>query len=374
MVGLVLFVGGTWLLYWNEGRSVATAEAIGEAQRATVEMPDVTKIDPQFEGKMIHATGPADTQDTLRDAFSGLNTTAISLKRQVEFYQWVEQSKSETRKKVGGGSETITTYTYRQAWRNSPEDSSVFKDRDYANKNTVLTTAVQSETMYAKNVSFGAYMLPQFVIERISGAVPSELSLTEDDVADLNGRLFPDADEQSYVHIENNNVIYLGLSPSSPQIGDMRVTYTEVKPTTISILAQVTGNTFEQFRASNNNTFSKVSMGTVGADNMFGEAYASNTMMTWGIRGGGILLIIISLALFMSPLSVLASIIPLFGSIVGAGTFFVAFLIGLAWSLLIIAIAWLRFRPLLGGGLLAGVIVLLLLFHFRRRRKMAQMA
>lgn len=367
IAGLVLFAGGTWLLYYNEGRSVATGDAIAEAQLASVELPDVARPAPEFEGKMVHATGMADTDDTLTDTFSGLRTTAISLERQVEYYQWVEHSKTETRKKMGGGEEKVTTYTYSQEWKSGPVNSSGFRDPQYVNKNSVLTT-VQPETTYAKNVTFGAYLLPPFIVHEMSSKVPASLNLTRDDLENLNSRTFPNASGQSYVHAQNN-VIYLGLSPSSPQIGDVRVTLTEVKPAVISILAKVIRDTFEPFRASNGNTFSRVSMGTVGAGNMFGDAISDSTMLTWALRGVGVVLVMIALGLFMMPLSVFADFIPLAGSIVGAGTGLVAFLLGLAWSLVIIAVAWLRFRPLIGGGLLALAAVLVLLLCAKGRKK-----
>lgn len=367
VAGLVMFACGSWLLYYNEGRSAATAEAIGEAQRVTVDMSDVTKISPEFEGKMIHATGFADTKDTVTDSFSGLETTAISLRRQVEYYQWVESSKTETRKKVGGGEEKYTTYTYRLEWKNSPVDSSVFKDPQYVNKNTVLTT-VPPETTFAKNVSFGAYSLPQFILQEISDTVPSALNLPQERIAELNAEIFPNAGERSFVHAQNN-VIYLGLSPSSPEIGDVRVTYTEVKPSYISILAQVIRNTFEPFRASNNNTFSAVAMGTAGAENMYGDAFTSNMTLTWGLRVAGIALVMFSIGLIMSPLPALVSVAPILGSIAWAGTYLVAFVFGLAWSLIIIAAAWLRFRPLASGGILIVALALIVLFRMKRNRK-----
>ena len=50
--------------------------------------------------------------------------------------------------------------------------------------------------------------------------------------------------------------------------------------------------------------------------------------------------------------------IPLLGRIVGAGAGLVGALLGAAWSCLIIALAWIRFRPMLGFGLLAAALVL----------------
>jgi len=46
-------------------------------------------------------------------------------------------------------------------------------------------------------------------------------------------------------------------------------------------------------------------------------------------------------------------------------------LLGLAWSLVIIAIAWLRFRPLIGGGILALAAVLIALLFIKGRSRKA---
>ena len=77
----------------------------------------------------------------------------------------------------------------------------------------------------------------------------------------------------------------------------MRITYNEIKPATISILAQVAGDTFEPFKASNGSTFSRVSMGTVGMDEMFGDAVSGNKTITWVLRLVGALLLGLGLLL-----------------------------------------------------------------------------
>jgi hypothetical protein len=370
-VGLVLFAAGTWLLWYNEGRSVATGDAIAEARGAVVEMPDISKVDAAFSGKLVHATGFADTKETLEDPLFGLKTTAISLRRGVEYYQWVENAKSETRKKLGGGTETVTTYTYNLGWVSKPVDSSRFKDPAYTGRNTVLTT-VPAETFQAKNVSFGAYRLPGFAVSSIAGSVPVNVALSAETLAALSKQVGAKEGE-TLVHSQGG-VVYLGADPAMPQIGDVRVSFTEVRPAEISILAQVINDTFEPFRASNGNTFSKVSMGTLGAQNMFGDAETGNKILTWALRGVGVVLVIVAGALFMGPLSVLADVIPFLGSIVGAGTFAVAFLLGLAWSLIIIAAAWLRFRPLIGGSLLGAAAVLIALLWLKGRGRKSSLS
>ena len=55
----------------------------------------------------------------------------------------------------------------------------------------------------------------------------------------------------------------------------------------------------------------------------------------------------------------------------GAGIGLVSLLLGLAWSFVVIAVAWVRFRPLLSGSLLAAAAVFLVLIFVRGRRRAA---
>ncbi len=64
----------------------------------------------------------------------------------------------------------------------------------------------------------------------------------------------------------------------------------------------------------------------------------------------------------------IADVIPILGTIVDAGVGVVAFLIGLAWSLVVIAVAWVRFRPMVAGGLIAAALVLVVLSYMKGRK------
>ena len=55
--GFLLFIGATVLLWWNEGRAVKTAKAINETEDVCVEMDNISKLDAQFNGQVVHATG-----------------------------------------------------------------------------------------------------------------------------------------------------------------------------------------------------------------------------------------------------------------------------------------------------------------------------
>lgn len=362
--GLLMFIIGTCLLWWNEGRTVRTAKAIGDAASHVESVADVSRVDASLNGKLIHASAFADTKDTLTDDMFGVRELAIRLDRKVEYYQWVENAQTKEREKIGGGKETTTTYTYEKKWVDKPVNSAEFKDPQYQSANKVLSEVEERNEM-AQHVTFGAYTLPELFVASISGSEPVEVRMTEEQRFTWNERLHmlrPKVNtETSLVHTSANTV-YLGLSPNSPQVGDVRVTFTKVPPADISLIAQVDGSTFKAYRAKNGQSFSRVQMGTVSADEMIEQARSENNMLTWVLRLVGVLLIVIGLKGMFGLLPMLFKVLPFLGSIVDAGVGLVSWIFGLAWSLIIIAIAWLVFRPIIGISLLvlaiAGIVFL----------------
>ena len=390
--GLVLFLCGTALLWWNEGDYVETRESLTEAQNIAQELGDSGSLNPSLHGKLVHASGFADTQDILTDPVFKISTRAIALSRSVEFYQWTEQHKSETKEKPGGGKETITTYSYVKKWVSKPVDSARFKDSEARayNESGVLLPIEQYDAR-AANVSFGAYRLPPSFISSISGSVPLNAELPKTVKDNLAQRIasakahaaYAAAGAQpsqvtpehskEYVHA-HGNTLYIGASPAVPQVGDVRVTFKEIRPAHVSILARAVGDTFERFHTANGQSVGKLSMGTLSKENMLDSAHSGNSFWTWVWRILGIGLVITSLGLLLAPLAIIAAFIPLLGAIVGAGASIVCLLLGLAWSLVIIAIAWLRFRPLTGAGMLliAGGLAVFLLLRGRKKKNVAQ--
>ena len=365
VTGFVVIALATWLLWWNEGRTFKTAGAIGEAELVTQDVQDISRIDPALEGKVIHATGRAVTQEVLRDPVFGVEANALSIQREAEYYQWQEHSRSETRKKLGGGEETVTTYTYSREWVSNPIESANFHDPDYRSRNTTLAN-IEDSTIWANTVTFGAYTLPDFLKHSIGGAQP--MTLESVDVRAAAGLMNTERSPSEMVHVSGSTV-YLGKNPSYPQIGDVRVTFQQTPPADVSIIAQVIRSTFEPFTASNGYTFSRLTMGTAGMVKMFEGARSSNNTMAWILRVIGILLAVVGLRMIFRILSVIADVIPILGTIVGAGTGFVAFVLGLAWSLIVIAVAWVRFRPLVAGGLVAIALALLAISYMKGKKE-----
>jgi len=98
---------------------------------------------------------------------------------------------------------------------------------------------------------------------------------------------------------------------------------------------------------------------------MFAGEHASNKTLTWILRIIGIFLVIGGLKSMFSILPTLFKVLPFLGKIVGAGVGLVCTVLGTAWSLIIIAIGWLWYRPLIGFALLA--IAVAGIWYLRKR-------
>lgn len=372
--GIIFFLLGTVALFWNEGNFVKTKKALDEGQRIVVELNDNSTLNNQYNGKLVHTSGFADTKDSLTDVFLGVKDLAIGLHRKVEYYQWVEKSKSEKKQKLGGGEETITTYTYQREWTSAPVNSENFKDVAYKGKNMILAQ-VENKSVYAENVSFGAYKLPEFIIHSIQEEVPVNVQMTEEEIKNLDSKLNKKqyaainsieqtSNSTNIIHI-HNHVTYLGNNTSNPQVGDVRITLVKTPPTTISLLAKVNGNTFEPFFAKNGKRISQVAQGTVSAENMFSSAHSSNSMLTWLFRLLGFILVFVGLRSMFGFLEMLFKFIPFLANMVGSGLSIILLGLGLGWSLLIISISWLFYRPLIAIVLIG--IAIGLLFLLKRK-------
>lgn len=325
--GFLLLIAGIVLLFWNEGRTVKTTKMLKEAQSQVVELTDLNQVDPSFEGKLVHAMGFANTTDSLYDSQFKVGVRGIALHRTAEYYQWVEHSQSESKDKIGGAEETTTTYTYELEWVSDPVSSADFHDPAYRNENTVKQN-VEDLDLYAKDVTFGAYNLNNNQIRSIGGEMPLQVDST-------------------------SNVIYIGENPAKPDVGDVRITFTKVLPAEVSIVATVAGNTFVPFEAKNGKTFTALRMGDVAQEEIFEEEHATNKMLLWVLRFVGFFLVFIGLKSIFGIVETLLKVLPFLANIVGWGVGLVCGLVAFVWTLVVAAIAWVAYRPVVALILVA---------------------
>jgi hypothetical protein len=346
LFGLILIAFSFWLLFWNEGRAVRRYKALAEGSGVVVSVAS-DRVDPAYEGKLVHLSGPVTTEEILTDPDFGVAAQALHLERQVEMYQWRESSESETKKKVGGSTETTTTYTYDKEWSSRPIDSSGFKQPS-GHENPPMP--YQGREVSASRAFLGAFQLSPGLLGKIRNYQPLPID-------SLNG-------VPSSVRFKarlSNGGIYLGSDPSSPRIGDLRITFRVVPPTTVSLVSQQTGRTFQPYQARTGSV-ELLQTGVVDAAAMFESAQRGNRVTTWILRVVGFFLMFFGFKTVLKPFSVMADVLPPVGNLVAAGTGMISFLLAAMLSLLTIAVAWVFYRPLLGVFLLlvaAGIVVLI---------------
>lgn len=388
--GFVLFLGGTALLWWNEGRAVKTDDMLNEAEAATVVMENPSKVDASLDGELVCGTALATTEDSLIDQQFGFGAKAIAIKRTVRYYQVQEKSKQEKRDKIGGGEETVTTYTYNRGWVTTPINSEGFHDPGYRKINFVLTTVPQ-EDVWAQNVTFGAYTLPESLIRSISSTEPLKPVIAQNRLESMNedarhvalrnysssklGNVAKshNAEAGQFIHVTDNE-LYIGMTPSSPAVGDVKVTFEKVVPAKVTLIAKVNGNTFEPYKAKNGYTFQTLVMGEKDAAEIYEGEHDTNTIMLWVLRIVGILMVIGGLKGIFGFLETLLKVVPFIANILGWGVGVICTIVGVVWSLIVIAIAWLFYRPLLGIALLVVAGLLIWIFAFKGKEKLKALA
>lgn len=367
-MGIILFLVATALLWWNEGRAVRRAQDIKQVAKTAQSIGDISNANTSLDGQLIHTTGTASTEDILSDDLFGIKTNALAIVRSAEYYQWMQHEKHETKNKLGGSQEEIITYTYERGWTADPVNSSRFKDPDYQDVNNVIWE-IEDMRVIASNVSFGAYTLPELFISdivskqsdnvsplMISADNPALKQLNENVMKALGENVRPEAaqvkDSLAYVHVFGNQV-YIGFNPSKPSIGDIRLTFEQLEPScNISLIAVPSNGTFTTFKAKNDDNEYELRTGTWTLDQMIKQANDDNTTMTWFLRILGVILVIAALKMIFSILVTLLQLVPFLASIMNLGVGLVCGVLGFVWSLIIIAIAWIFYRPILGISLL----------------------
>jgi hypothetical protein len=176
-----------------------------------------------------------------------------------------------------------------------------------------------------------------------------------------------------YVH-QAGNVLYFGRVPGSREVGDVRVTFEKIVPAKVTVMAVVDGDTFKPFKAKNGKRFQTLVMGQKSGDEIIDAAKESNNMMLWFFRIIGIVMVISGLKGIFAFLETILKVVPFVANIIGWGVGVVCTVIGIAWSLIIIAIAWLFYRPLLGISLLVVAGFLIWVFAFKGKDKLKELA
>ena len=258
LLGLILFIVSFPLLWWNEGRAVQVANGLKELGQV-VQSPPIDRVDPKFDKKPVHLSGKATTADKLTDGQFSLSVPAIKLARRVEMYQWQEVKESTTRKKLGGGSETTTTYNYRKEWSKKPIDSNGFHSDAAKSHRNPEHMRLEGMEKTADTVRLGDFRLSPGLVQQMNDF--QRLPFSPEQVK----RLPPPLSDQVKL---SDDVLYLAadadkkaVDPAAPEIGDLKIYFEVVKPAEVSVIARQVADTFEPWRSRTGTTIERLMMG-----------------------------------------------------------------------------------------------------------------
>ena len=349
--GIFLILGSIYLLWTNEGRAVHVAQALEEGA-GNVKSISSDKVDPSNEGKLVHLSNLATTKDTVIDEDFNIKLNALKLNRDVKIYQWVETSNSKSVDKIGGGTETTTEYTYTKEWVNKPIESTNFKVVE--GHENMAPYNIDSKSKIAQNITIGAFKLSNELVDMIIGS--EKLAIQNIDTTIHKNALLSSGD----IYMGSKNI-------SSPQIGDLIISYKAVYPKKVSIVAKQIGDSFEEYIASNDETVLLLKEGVSSADNMFAKAIEGNKFKTWLLRLLGFILMFLGFKTILKPFVAIGKIIPFIGNIVSMGTSIISIVLALPITLIIISLAWFAYRPILSAVLIAIGVGIYFLFRLKNK-------
>ncbi len=132
----------------------------------------------------------------------------------------------------------------------------------------------------------------------------------------------------------------------------------------MSIVGRQAGTDFARYQTKAGDQLLMVRYGTHSAADMFAQAQRENRVITWLLRLGGIIAMFFGFTLILSPLVVVADVVPFIGNVLQAGAGIVSAILTAIIAPVVIAIAWLWYRPIISVAVLA--VGLALAYGFKR--------
>jgi hypothetical protein len=344
-IGILLFFLSFFVFWKTEGRT--------DWSKVAATSTEVSADSPSgSDGAFVSVTGALTSPEKLGDPDFLAPGDFITLDRVPQMYAWVENKKTDSKKKVGGKTETTTTYTYVKEWTRSPKASSEFRDPT-GHQNPAMSIAAQDFVVGTAKV--GAW-----------GFTPSEAGLPSGgDLSLGNAQLIGKGTSAQKVGDE----LFIGTgTPDVPVVGDVKVAWDALPAgQKVTLFGDASGGTLSAHMHKDEDRFFRALSGT--------RAEAIATLKSeykakgWVGRVVGFLMMWIGMTMVFAPLHGIMDILPFMGKVSRGLVGCITFPIALVLSAITIVISMLL------HSILAMVIVTLILGglgFFAWKRKQAE--
>jgi hypothetical protein len=264
LVGTALVAVGIGGFALTEGLHSSAAGRIDWVEKHAYEAFPETLADKT--GDLVHVQGAVSVGEGISDPNTGVHFDALVVDRDVQIYQWVEDYEDKTYTDRDGQERKRRVYEYHRRWVSSPVRSWDFHDRSYWNTGDM---PFRDATFKASSVKLDTVALsPELVRLTVSALGQQRLENGSPELSSLSTRW---------------------TATGNPNIGDIRVTYSVVKPSVVSVIAQYGDGTLKPFSAgiapdSVGNGYADVVRGDKRLAEMLGSSRSSSGLFAWVFR------------------------------------------------------------------------------------------
>eukprot|EP00927_Polykrikos_kofoidii_P062090 TRINITY_DN56913_c0_g1_i1.p1 TRINITY_DN56913_c0_g1~~TRINITY_DN56913_c0_g1_i1.p1 ORF type:complete len:457 (+),score=32.22 TRINITY_DN56913_c0_g1_i1:47-1372(+) len=364
-----LILGGAFVSGWNEKHAVCQSSAIGQAERSYVEV-GCTPESSVGDGQLVYFSCDF-TKDGLQElsppgSFSNsLKFQGVGMRWTSQMWQCIESESSKTEKNsAGGGTRTVTTYSYSLDWASKPIDSYSFHNQPGLTINGQPHPCGDShnppwpsdvpleDSVLAEEARAGSHVIPSTFLR----SVPLDAPL--DAASPPSGWQY--SGSGSY-----QSDLY---SQGSKDVGRIRMSFFGndwVHPT-VSVLGEESGGVISTWSADGSwgcsgSKVGRLEPGEVDAEDFFDKMQGELNLVTAILRIVGFIVMWVGFCLCFGPLEVFADCIPFVGPFLGDSirgvTNCLSCIPACVCFTLIAGIMWIGMRPLVGGTLLGLVLV-----------------
>ncbi|MGI6700896.1 MAG: TMEM43 family protein [Christensenellales bacterium] len=357
LIGIVLIIGMSILLFWNEGR-YNPADLAVEAQELT---SSSTGLDGELIWHKCELTGGnmALNDDAIIDS------NYLYFSRKVEVYAWIETSESKSKDNLGGSQETETTYSYALGWTTDPQDPSTFYAEEEQGKPKASFGGLTAAELKNSSITSEDYNLDSddLTIDGVKN-LPLTAGVTVEESA-LNEN----------VVIYGNYIYYKAedsTGPATPSFNDRRVSYTYI-PSGVSgvIVGKLSGDSIVKYTNEDASLYRFFEADSI--EEVVSILDKEHKTSAWLFRIIGTILMCVGFALITGPLSTILMVVPFLGKASQFLLGIVSFLIGFVYSVLVIVISMI-FHNIIALIIAIAIIVLLVLYGIKKKKKSAARA
>lgn len=295
-IGLLSFLTTFMSLSCNETYTVQRAINLAESENIAQSIKPYY-VDKFKEGKLVHLTGTATTDESLTDDTFNLTVIdRIKLKRVVEMYQWKESYNY-----------LDFVYQYEKVWAEQQIDSSEF---DTPKKHHNPKMLLGGKTVVAQQVAVEKFTLSAAIVEKIAHyqSQPVPKKIFKPTQKHFNA-LFPD----KKIHFYDGGY-YIGESPIFPKIGDLRIRYEVVPAQTISVVAKQQTSRLVAYQIQGGGEIELFEYGNMTQKEMFLKNRVSNLFNALPLRVIGFFTLFLGFYMALAVLNQLLNFPPLLDS------------------------------------------------------------